>query len=178
MTIETNFTSSPSETELAERANLGKTLLAIQQELQYTRGRLDQIVKDVGEHDKRLVSLTSQASGALPSGGAGALTSGSANGSSAAGSTGAGGTKVGAAVPAAPSVPARDYLAMTVAFASAYLAIDPARRRGIAHALPFIPAVIGTIDAVATYKRLDGRALLPAAVPAAGGALAIFAGAR
>jgi hypothetical protein len=177
MTLESNFT--PPEPELVEPATLGEALLAIRQELQYTRRRLDQLVKEVADHDRRL----GPAGGSASSGGSGALSNpgssstGSSNGSSTSGA-GTGGTKVVPTTTTRTPVPARDYLVMTVAFASAYLALEPSRRRGIAHALPFIPAVIGTIDAVATNNGLDSRALLPAAVPAAGGALAVFAGAR
>src|SRR5262245_55498665 len=131
MTIESNFT--PPEPELVEPATLGEALLAIRQELQYTRRRLDQLVKEVGDHDRR---LHSPGGGSSASGGSGALTNpgssstGSSNGSSTSGGTGTGGTKVVSAKARTP-VPARDYLAATVAFASAYLAIDPRRRRGI-----------------------------------------------
>jgi hypothetical protein len=126
---------------------------------------------------------SSSTSGASSGGTSGSTSGGTkTNGSTgASGSGGSGGTVTGnnavgelpTPVPPRADLSTRDYWTATIAFAAAYFAIPAARRRGIAHALPLIPAAVGVIDSLVTYKALDERALLPAGGAAAGGAAAI-----
>jgi hypothetical protein len=43
--------------------------------------------------------------------------------------------------------PVLDYLPASVLFAASYLAIEPRRRRGAAHLLPFIPTAVAALEA-------------------------------
>lgn len=129
---------------------------------------VDRILGELAKLQEQHAALEAQVSTLKDANGSNGATSGSSSGATSPGDT----PKTARARLANPSL---EYVKASVAFATTYLALDPRRRRGLAHALPFIPAAIAMVDAVKS-RRLDGDALLPVGVPAAGGVAALLIG--
>lgn len=166
---------------------IGRQVEELGTEIHCIHRRLDEHGERFTKLEGRMAVLESNGSSAsgASSGGTSGSTSGGSKTNGSTGSSGSGGSGSGTVtgnnavgelptpVPPRTDLSTRDYWTATIAFAAAYFAIPAARRRGIAHVLPLIPAAVGVLDSVVTYKALDERALLPAGGAAAGGAAAI-----